>query len=315
MKPKVLFVVGPTACGKSDFAVEAAEQIIRTTGRQVEIINCDSVQFIAEVNVGAAKPSAELMSRVPHHLIGHVPIERDYTAGMFRRDALEVITKAGQRGVELFIAVGGSGFYIQALEKGMYDVPTVPAEIHDALISEMEIRGPGSLHAELAARDPESAAKIKIQDRYRILRALEILRSHPEKVTLGDLKRRFAQNQSDAPFTSLMVGLSCEREKLQSRIRQRTHGMLSSGLVEEVRNLYERGLRLRPALKSVGYREVGQYLNGELTAELLPKAITMSTMQLAKKQMTWFKRAAETRWFETGSGWSEPLSFLASVDF
>lgn len=295
---KVFFIVGPTASGKSDAAVAVAEQ----TG--AEIINCDSVQFFAGVEIGAAKPEPELLQRARHHLIGTVPIGADYNAGDFRRDALRVIAESG---AGRFVAVGGSGFYVQALEKGMYDVPEIAVGVREALEAEA-CAGPEGLtklHQELHARDPLSAAKIDPNDRYRILRSLEVLRSHPSE-TLSEIRERFRAQEPPRIFESAKAGLSCERPLLRERITLRTKRMLADGLIDEVRELRGRiramGLEDWAPLRSVGYSEVQDFLSGLRSREDLEAAIVTSTMQLAKRQMTWFKRDPATAWFDIGKG-------------
>jgi tRNA dimethylallyltransferase len=296
--PHLLFVVGPTASGKSDLAVAIAERSAKVGVKCPEIINCDSVQFFAGVNIGAAKPGPELLMRAPHHLVGHVPVGARYTAGDFRRDALQVITCGGT-----FLAVGGSGFYVQALEKGMYEVPEVPLGIRNRLEAEAQTPdGLKSLYEEFSLRDPFAARKVAYADRYRILRALEILRAHPNG-SLTEIRERFAVEQPPRPFTVHKVGVFCSRERLRERIELRTRQMLERGLIDEVTRLrteiHALGLSGWAPLRSVGYQEVQNFLDGVLERERLEEAIVTSTMQLAKRQMTWFKREPGIRWFDS----------------
>ncbi len=301
MKPHLLFVVGPTASGKSDVAVEIAEACGKEQPRAPELINCDSVQFFAGVDIGAAKPEPELLARAKHHLIGHVPLGGAYTAGDFRRDALKIIEERSQI-VSSFVGVGGSGFYVQALEKGMYEVPELSEDIRKQLDRDAEEKGYGVLYEELRTRDAEAAAKIQPQDRYRIWRALEILRSHPDGGTLSQIRAQFEKQKPDAPFTVSKIGIFRSREELRRRITSRTQRMLREGLIEEVEGLRAKGLNDWAPLKSVGYKEVQEFLDGRLTREELEPLIITSTMQLAKRQMTWFKRDASIQWFESKDG-------------
>jgi tRNA dimethylallyltransferase len=292
-QPHVLFVVGPTASGKSDLAVQLAEQA------GCEIINSDSVQFFAGVNIGAAKPEPELLARARHHLIGHVPVGADYTAGDFRRDALAVIEADQSRN---FVCVGGSGFYVQALEKGMYQVPEIAPSIRQALEQESaEPNGWEKLYSELEKRDSQAAEKIERNDRYRILRALEILRAHPEG-TLTEIRERFQAAQPPRSFAVKKIGLFFDRDTLRGRVTRRTQQMLKVGLIDEVLALREQlrqmGLSDWAPLRSVGYNEVQNFLDGKLEKDELESTIVTSTMQLAKRQMTWFKRDSEIQWFD-----------------
>jgi tRNA dimethylallyltransferase len=310
---RLLFVVGPTACGKSDFAVELCE-ILAARGLESEIINCDSVQFFEGVQIGAAKPGPELLARARHHLIGHVPLGGSYNAGDFCRDAEKVIAARRAQGVRHFVAVGGSGFYVQALEKGMYDVPKIPAEIRQELERVMAESGPEPLYQELRERDPQTAARIEPADRYRILRSLEILRAHPAGGTLSEIRARFEANKKPSSHLVSKVGLFRPRDILRKRVEERTEMMLQTGLLDEVRDLRAMGLGSWSPMQSVGYKEAQACLDGTLGREELAPAIVTSTMQLAKRQMTWFKRDPSIAWFDRELGFERPLAH-ASENF
>lgn len=307
-KPKLLFIVGPTAAGKSDFAVELAEKLQDREGRPYEIINGDSVQFFTGVDIGAAKPSVELISRIPHHLVGHLPLGATYTAGDFRRDALKIILGSGEEKQTQFIVVGGSGFYLLALEKGMYDVPKASEEIKIQLEDDLRHLGLPALYNELKKRDPEAIHKIMPADQYRILRSLEVLRSAPPGATLTKIREEFERKRPPSPFVVNKIGLKCERSVLRLRVEKRTKEMLTRGLIDEVKELRFQGLADWGPLSSVGYREVQNMLNGELSESELESAIVTSTMQLAKRQMTWFKKDKLIHWCDSGNGIAEPLS-------
>lgn len=305
--PHLLFVVGPTACGKSDFAVLASEQNHVSGQLQPELINCDSVQFYEGIDIGAAKPSLELLGRATHHLISHVSKGDAYNAGDFRRHALTVIHERTLSGVRRFIPVGGSGFYIQALEKGMFDVPDVPDEIKTALEKEHAAGGLEPLHRELKKRDPASGERIKPGDTYRILRSLEILRADPEGRTLSEIKEHFDRNREAPPFRVSKIGLFRERDVLRVRVIERTQKMLKAGLIDEVKALRAEGLKAWSPMQSVGYAEVQAMLDGTLPEAELLNAIVTSTMQLAKRQMTWFRKDTSIQWFDVEKGLEKPL--------
>ena len=313
MKPHLLFVVGSTATGKSDLAVEIAERVV-----QAEIINSDSVAFYDEVQIGAAKPSAELLARAKHHLVGHIHAPRKYTAGDFRKDALEIITgnsppsavTVNRDGVgDCFLVPGGSGFYTQALEKGMYDVGDPDPEIKAAIANEAESEGFAKLFEELRSRDPET--KIQSADHYRIQRAIEILRANPGQ-TMTQIRAQFEAAKVPQPFTSKKIGLFRPRDTLRQKVTERTRRMIELGLIEEVESLRQKGLHAWSPMQSVGYKEVQAYLDGQITRDELEPLIVTSTMQLAKSQMTWFKRDPDTRWFDPDSQWKEAV--LAGVE-
>lgn len=308
MKSHLLFIVGSTATGKSDLAVTISEQA-RGAHRNfsqdsdIEIINSDSVSFYEAVQIGAAKPGPDLLARAPHHLVGHVLKNQKYTAGDFRRDALKILKPNHS-----YIIVGGSGFYVQALEKGMYDTPKIPAEIRESLAREAdEPEGLAKLYNELKERDSESIQKILAPDRYRILRALEVLRSDTRGFTLSQIKAEFDRVRPEAPFTNRKIGLFRPRDVLREKVTERTEKMLSSGLIEEVEALSAEGLGLWSPMLSVGYKEVQAYLRGELEKGALLGAIVTSTMQLAKQQSTWFHRDPEIQWFDSDSQMDEAI--------
>ncbi len=295
--PLLIFVVGPTASGKSAFAVELAEALQKSSLSFLpEILNGDSIQFFQGVEIGAAKPEPDLLARVPHHLLSVIPLGESFTAGDFRRAALKVIENCTSRAVTTTICVGGSGFYLQALEKGMYPVPEVPSEVRSAVEAELDKNGSLVMYQELVTRDPETAKCIQPQDRYRISRCLEVLRSSVAGETISEMKRRFESERAPAQFHVVKIGLERTREELRRRIEVRTDMMLSAGLIAEVKALREQGYRDWPPLHSVGYHEVQDNLDGKLKDSELRDLIVTSTLQLAKRQMTWFRRDKATLW-------------------
>lgn len=299
----LLFILGPTASGKSDIAIEIAERC-----RPTSILNCDSIQFFDGVEIGAAKPTPKDLARVPHFLIGHRAKGSEYTAGDFRREALKTMAELSDRD---FLAVGGSGFYVQALEKGMFEVPPVAPEIRETLEAEMVKAGPETLHLELRERDPETASRIQPRDRYRILRALELLRSGTE--TLTEMRARFERERLPAPFQASKIGLRVDRDRLRERVTLRTRKMLEAGLIEEVAQLRSEGLTNWAPLRSVGYKETQAFLDGEITRAELEPLIVTSTLQLAKRQMTWFRRDSEIRWLNPESERARLIDFAQAI--
>ncbi len=292
---KLIFLVGPTASGKTSLAIDVAKKL------DAEIISADSVQFFSELKIGSARPTDRELSEVKHHLVGHISVADEYTAGDFARDAMKIIESHREKH---FIVVGGSGFYIQALEKGMFPTERASEESQERLEKRVDDEGLEAVYRSLQLRDPEVARKIAVQDRYRIVRALEILETLPAEQTLSQMREDFEQ-QAKLRFpqrTVSTIGLQIERARLEPRVRLRTEQMLNDGLMGEVRDLVAKGFASRPALQSVGYKEVLQCLGGQLPeSELLPM-IVQGTLRLAKKQRTWFARAAETLWFDAEHG-------------
>ncbi len=308
----LLFLVGPTAAGKTALAIEVAK------ANDAEIISSDSVQFYRELVIGSARPSEFELSEVPHHFIGHVSVADDYTAGSFERDALKLIHANPTKS---YVVCGGSGFYVQALQKGMYPIQKADAEIQREIETRIDTVGLATVYRELVAKDPEAAKSIAEQDRYRIVRALEIMQSQGGE-KLSEIKRRFEEaSRLRFPGRKIgTIGMKVDRPALERRIAARTKQMLNAGLVGEVKALVEQGLGDRPALQSVGYRETLEHLKSPKPMAELEAAIIKGTMRLAKKQKTWFGRDLSTFWvnaeseLELGRAWVERFFELGTND-
>jgi len=290
---KFVFIVGSTATGKSAWALDFCEK------HQAEIINCDSVHLYTDLNIGAAKPSMSEQQRVRHHLLGYVPAPKVITAGQYYRDFFALAPSLTR---PQFV-VGGTGFYFQALERGMFEVAPAPQELKQQVDQELQKPGgPERLWAELEAKDPQYVAKLARADLYRLGRAIEIIRHEGRSVT--EVRAEFEAQQKPFPFPLLKIGVAQEKDELTRRILLRTEQMLASGLVEEVEALLARGLRDWPPLSSVGYKEVVEFLDLGQSREWLKDAICVNTWQLAKKQKTWFQRDREIQWYSGVSGFS-----------
>ena len=285
---KVVFIVGPTGSGKSDLAMKWAKA---STGH---IVNADSVQFFKSLNIGANKPSPKAQAEVPHHLFSIVKEGQHFTAGDFRRIALQTLTQLAKQNCPYVFVVGGSGFYIQALIKGMPSLPKVSKEIRNSVIQELKTYGLDSLYKQIKWRDPAYAKKIHPQDTHRIIRGVEILRRQPQTIT--EMMEKF--EDQPFPYPKALIGLKCDRTQLKNKIQKRTANMLASGLIEEVHHLIERGLKDWRPLQSVGYKQVVGFLDGQIKKEHLFDEIVQANMRLAKKQMTWFKNKYIIHWIE-----------------
>jgi tRNA dimethylallyltransferase len=286
--PTVVVVVGPTASGKSELAVRLAEMC---TG---EVVNADSMQVYKGMTIGTAKPSAELLQRAPHHLLGIVTPDVNFTAVDFQQEARRVIGEIHCRG-RLPIVVGGTGLYIRALLHGLSLSPGGD-EIYRAELTRIADReGNGTLLESLRAVDVETAARLHVNDRFRIIRALEVYHQ---------TGRPFSAYQSDHGFAEewcspLKFGIEVPREELYRRIDLRVVQMLADGLVEEVQGLLAAGYgRNLKALRSIGYKEICSYLAGEFTLPEATELIKRDTRHYAKRQLTWFKREPEINWVE-----------------
>ena len=280
---KCIFVLGPTGSGKSSWALLQAEK------HGGSIVNIDSVQFYEGLIVGAAAPTASEKSRVPHYLYSYVKPPKEMTAGGYLKDFYALLESPVR--FPLFI-VGGTGFYIQALERGMYDVEKVPPEFRKKIEDELEQLGAEVLHQELLAKDP--ASRIHVNDHFRLVRALEIIR-FTGKIP-SELQAQPQNNKYEFPFPLLKVGFDFSKPEFEKRISLRTRNMIENGIIDEVQSARKAGLMEWAPLKSVGYRETVQYLAEGQSLDWLQDAIFKSTMQLIKKQKTWFKRDRSVLW-------------------
>ena len=284
--------MGPTGCGKSALALALAEEFSGA------ILNCDSIQTYQRLNIGAAKPPPRDMARVPHFLFDQIPAGEVLTAADFREMALGVLHKELPQ--RIIFGPGGSGFYIQALEKGMFDTPKPNPQLDIQVREECARLGLPSMRQELLRLDPEYAAELSPNDTYRTLRAIVVIRDCGRKVS--ELRREF--KPEPFPFPLLKLGLSPSRAELQPRIVARTQAMLREGLVEEVATLLAEGFALWPALQSVGYQQTLAHLRGEFDLIRLEELINEKTLQLSKKQKTWFKKDPAIHWLPI----EEPLA-------
>jgi tRNA dimethylallyltransferase len=293
-KPPIICLLGPTCSGKTGLAIELVQQL------PVDIISVDSALVYRQMDIGTAKPSQAELAVAPHRLIDiRDPID-PYSAGQFREDALKEIESIHAQG-RIPLLVGGTMLYFRALQQGLADLPTADAELRHALFERGEKLGWEVLHAELEKVDPKTAALINPNDRQRIQRALEIY-----KLT-GQTRSECWEKNSKvaADYNYLMIGLfPHDREKNHHLIAQRFNQMLERGFVEEVEKLYLRGdlYPELPSIRSVGYRQLWQYLDGSIKLEEAAALGIIATRQLAKRQMTWMRRWENLEMFDCFEG-------------
>jgi tRNA dimethylallyltransferase len=284
----VIAIVGPTASGKSDLGLYLAQQF------DGEIVNYDSVQIFRHLNIGAAKPSLEEQARIPHHLIDIREPTEVYTAGDYQREAREVLQNITYRG-KLPILVGGTGLYLKALTEGLFNGPQRSDYWRDRLEKIGETKGREYLHRLLQRLDPDSASRIMPRDKPKVIRALEV-----RLQTGRPLTEHLNENPRD-PMTGhkfLFIGLNPSRDELYARINERVVKMFKAGLVSEVRELLERGLpRDAKALEAIGYRHVLGYIDSCNRRDETIRIIQRDTRRYAKRQLTWFRRQADVKWF------------------
>jgi tRNA dimethylallyltransferase len=292
-RPPVLAIVGPTGTGKTELACAVA----RRTG--AEVIGADSRQVYRYMDVGTAKPAAELLAEIPHHAIDVVNPDEPMSAGRYAELAREAARGIHARGRPILLC-GGSGLYARAFAGGLVPGLESNPEVRRAL----EQRPTAELRAELQKRDPCAADRIHPNDRVRLIRALEVA-----EVSAGPLSERHdAHRFGDRPFDVRWLALGLERELLWTRLRDRVDGMFREGLIEEVRQLYAAGYgpSLRP-LQSIGYREVGLLLAGSMDEATAREATYLATRRYAKRQRTWFRAEPGLVWMDASRP-SEALS-------
>ena len=286
----LFFILGPTAVGKTSLALN----LIKDLKSPSALLNADSIQVYKDFDIGSSKPDFKSHKEVSFCLFDQFEYPQTCTAGVFRQMALKEIEN--QIKTKDIFLVGGSGFYIQALEKGMYESPPVKESLLEDLREKEKKEGLSSLYEELKEKDPEYANSINEQDSYRIFRSLSLIRDQGR--SFSDIKKEFKEQK--LPWEYKKLGLFLPKPKLLKKVRERTKKMLKEGLLEEVKALLDRGLKDFAPLSSVGYKEACLCLKGEIKLKDLEEEIVQSSMKLAKKQMTWFKRDKKIKWFEPG---------------
>ncbi|ERS89522.1 tRNA (adenosine(37)-N6)-dimethylallyltransferase MiaA [Halomonas sp. PBN3] len=297
-RPPAILLMGPTAAGKTDLAIALHERL------GVELISVDSAMVYRGMDIGSAKPSAEELARAPHRLIDIRDPAEPYSAADFREDALREMREISAAG-RVPLLVGGTMMYLKQLLHGVANLPSADPVVRAGLEAELESRGLAALHAELGRVDPASAARIHPNDPQRLLRALEVFR-----LSGRPLSELWAEQRPETfPWRTLSIGLApADRAVLHERIAARFRAMLAQGLVEEVAALRARGDldASLPAMKSVGYRQVWEYLDGEVDRAGLEQRGIVATRQLAKRQLTWMRGWEALHWVDPLVG--DPLA-------
>lgn len=280
-----LFILGPTATGKSSLALELARQL------KACIVNADSIQLYEGLQIGSAAPSQIERDSVDHFLFQVVPKGETWTASDYEARAFEVLQR--ELKTRPAIVVGGSGFYFKALENGMGESRAESASVRESLEKELRADGEQALYEELSRVDPEAARKIHPHDHYRLLRSLGYFRTYERKMS-EDQKLK---SKRDWPGGLVKVGLTGTQEELRTPMRSRIEEMIDRGWEEEVRGLLDEGLKSWWPMQSVGYKEWVDVLEGRGDRNQLVDEILKTTMHMAKRQKTWFKRDSEVQWF------------------
>ena len=284
-RPTLLVLVGPTAVGKTAVAIRLA------THFQTEVVSADSRQVYREMTIGTAKPSVDERAGVRHHFVDSLSVTEDFDAGRFGAEALGVIETL-LKTHDYAVLCGGSGLYIKALLEGFDDMPDVPAEVREAVTADYRLHGLEGLQHELSAKDPDYFEVVDRKNPQRLMRALEVIRY--SGTPFSAYRRKQIRS---LPFRVIKVGLKLDREELYRRIDQRMDAMIAGGLFEEASSLFS--LRHLPALQTVGYQEIFGFLEGHYDREEAIRLLKRNSRRHAKRQLTWFLRDPEIRWFRT----------------
>lgn len=287
-RPKLIVLLGPTAVGKTALAIRVALHF------RTAIVSADSRQVFRELEIGTAKPSKEELALVTHHFINSRSIHDGYDAGTYGLEARQVLD-------ELFLAhstavlCGGSGLYIKALLEGFDDMPEIPSEVREAVIQDYQQKGMDWLQQEVRNADPDYFEVVDQNNPQRLMRSLEVIRQ-----TGQPFSRFHRKEKRNLPFDVVKIGLTLDRELLYKRIDDRMDAMVASGLFEEAERLFP--LRHLPALQTVGYQEIFGFLEGEYDRDEAVRLLKRNSRNYAKRQLTWFRRDAEIRWFNADEG-------------
>lgn len=306
-QPTAVFIMGPTASGKTDLAIELVKHY------PFEIISVDSALIYKDMNIGTAKPTKEELAVAPHHLIDFLDPAQSYSTAAFRADALQVMADIHARN-KIPLLVGGTMLYHRSLLYGLSELPKADEAIRAKLQAEAEVHGAEFMHQKLTAIDPQAAKKIHPNDPQRVQRALEVY-----EITGKSMTQLQQENRAEAlPWDTYKIIIAPEsRDLLRERIAIRFKQMIEQGFIEEVQGLFKRGdldLSL-PSMRAVGYRQVWEYLQGKMNKEqMIERGITI-TRQFAKRQMTWLRREEDAVWIATEADdiFAQAVNYLQPV--
>lgn len=283
-------VIGPTASGKTAVGIQLAQRI------GGEIISVDSMQVYRWMDIGTAKPSAEMRAAVPHHLIDILDPDEVYNAGKFSTDADTIIQYLHQSGKPA-ILLGGTHLYLRTLIHGIIQIPTISKAVKDAIQEILKDGGVSGCYDQLRRLDSKSADKLHPNDISRILRALEVIMETGSSIQDFQSAHRFKENR----YQVLNVGIQWPRDVLYERINTRVLSMVDSDLVKEAKDLLKRGYNSDlPPLKSIGYKQTFQYLNNEISLDEMIADIQQKSRHYAKKQITWYRNRQDIHWLKEG---------------
>jgi tRNA dimethylallyltransferase len=283
-KKYLITIIGPTAIGKTALAIKVANYF------NCPVLSADSRQFFKEMAIGTAVPSAEELEAAQHYFIQNISIHDTYTVGDFERDAVNLLDDI-YKSSDYAVMVGGSGLYIDAVLKGFDDFPDIAPEVRESIITGYKEGGIEYLQQELQKLDPVHYKNVAKENPQRLMRALEVC------IGTGKPYSSFLNiKKNSRNFVPIIIGLEAEREEMYSRINKRVDIMVNEGLIAEAKALYPH--KDLNALQTVGYRELFSYFDGDITLDAALEEIKKNTRRFAKRQMTWFRRNEEVKWFD-----------------
>ena len=301
-KPKVIVICGPTASGKTSLSISLAKKI------NGEIVSCDSMQIYKEMDIGSAKPTVEEMQEIKHYLVDFVSPEKRYSVSEYKEDASKAIEEIINK-CKTPIIVGGTGLYLNSLIYNIqYNEMEVDLNYRRELEKEAEEYGLEVLYNRAKEIDPEAMEKVSANDKKRITRVLEIYNATGRNKTELEKKSR-----KEVPYNYLIFGINMERSILYDRINKRVDIMLEQGLIEEVKNLINKYSNMPTAMQGLGYKEVKEFLDGNISKEEMIEKIKMETRRYAKRQITWFKRIENIIWLDGLNKTEENVNSIMEV--
>lgn len=298
MPPTLIVLIGPTGVGKTELSLSIAEHF------HTSIISADSRQLYADLKIGTASPTRDQLARVTHYFVGTLQLTEYYSAAQYEADVLAELEKLFQVH-DAVVLTGGSMMYVDAICKGIDDIPTVDSETRELMIQRYEEEGLEKLCAELKLLDPEYYKIVDLKNPKRVLHALEIC--YMTGKTYTSFRTRSCKER---PFRIIKIGLIRDREELYDRINRRVDMMMQEGLLEEARRVYP--FKHLNSLNTVGYKEMFQYLDGEWTLDFAIEKIKQNSRIYSRKQMTWFKRDTDIAWFHPDQQ-AEIMQYIHSV--
>lgn len=297
MKNKTLIIItGPTGVGKTEATLRIAEHF------NVPVINADSRQIFSEIPIGTAAPTAQQQRRVPHYFVGNHHLEDYYSASLYEQDVLNLINS---QDTSISLLSGGSMMYIDAVCKGIDDIPTIRPEIREEMMRRLEIEGLEEMCNLLRNLDPEHWEIVDRKNPRRVLHALEIC------IQTGKTYTSFRSNTTkERPFNIIKIGLNRDRNELYDRINQRVLNMIDEGMIKEALSVYPK--RTLNSLNTVGYKEMFEYLDGLTTLDEAIFKIQSNTRKYARKQLTWYKKDDNLQWFNPDNV-EEILKYISTI--